>query len=236
MEYRPRLTQDEYKVISDYRNRKSCVLIIGDLHLPFIKQGYLEFCVDIQTKYNPTEILFLGDILDNHASSFHESDPDGYSAGAELSIAEKQVKLWAATFPVAKVCVGNHDEIPGRKVMTGGVSKKWLKTPAEVLKVNWDFNEEFIIDNVTYSHGTGQKARMRARNEMHSVVQGHFHSESYIEWYCGPDRLIFAMQLGCGIDRRTYAMSYGRNFKKPMINCGIVIDGILPILEFMPLT
>jgi len=44
------------------------------------------------------------------------------------------------------------------------------------------------------------------------------------------------MQLGCGIDRRTYAMSYGRNFKKPMINCGIVIDGILPILEFMPLT
>ena len=120
--------------------------------------------------------------------------------------------------------------------MSGGVSKKWLKTPAEVLKVGWEFGEEFVIDNVTYTHGTGQKARMRARNEMHSVVQGHFHSESYVEYYCGPDRLIFAMQVGSGIDRRSYAMVYGRNFKKPMINCGIVIDGTLPILEFMPLT
>ena len=39
----------------------------------------------MQTKYNPTEILFIGDILDNHASSYHELDPDGYSAGDDLT-------------------------------------------------------------------------------------------------------------------------------------------------------
>jgi predicted phosphodiesterase len=235
MEYRPRLTQDEYQLIRQYRERKSSVLIIGDLHLPFIKKGYLEFCVDIQRKYNCTEVVFIGDILDNHASSYHESVADGYSAGDELTVSQKMVKLWAAVFPVAKACVGNHDDIPGRKAQTGGVSNRWLKSPNEVLEVPWEFGEEFIIDGVTYTHGTGQKARMRAKTEMNSIVQGHYHSESYIEWYVGPDRKIFAMQLGCGVDRRSYAMAYGRNFKKPHINCGVIIDG-LPIIEYMPLT
>ena len=104
-----------------------------------------------------------------------------------------------------------------------------------MLNVNWDFDEEFIIDGVTYTHGLGSKARMRAKNEMTSIVQGHYHSESYIEYYAGPDRIIFAMQVGCGIDRRSYAMAYGRNFKKPQINVGIVIDGYLPIIERMQL-
>ena len=236
MEYRPRLTQDEYKVISDYRNRKSTVLVIPDPHIPFIKKGFLEFCIDMRAKYNPTQILFTGDILDNHASSYHEQDPDGYSAGAELSIAQRIVKQWAAAFPVAKVVVGNHDKIPGRKIMSGGVSKNWLRSPNEVLGVDWEFCEEFMIDNVYYTHGDGCTARTRSKNEMVSICQGHWHSTSYIEWNVGPDRKTFAMQLGCGIDRRTYAMVYGKNNKKPHINCGIIIDGELPIIEYMPLT
>jgi hypothetical protein len=146
------------------------------------------------------------------------------------------VKLWAAIFPVAKVVIGNHDAIPGRKAQTGGVSNQWIKSPNEVLDVGWEFGEEFIINDVTFTHGIGGKARMRAKNEMVSICQGHYHSESYIEWYVGPDRKIFAMQLGAGIDRRAYAMAYGRNFKKPHINCGIIINGELPIIEYMPLT
>ena len=235
MEYRPRLTLDEYNLVRQYRERKSCVLAIGDLHLPFIKDGYLEFCIYISKKYNITQTIFIGDILDNHASSYHETDPDGYSAGHELSVAEGMVHNWATAFPDAKVCIGNHDNIPGRKAITSGVSNRWLKSPNEVLGVNWTFDEQFIIDDVSYTHGLGQKARMRAKNEMFSIVQGHYHSESYIEWFVGPDRKIFAMQIGCGIDRRAYSMAYGRNFKKPHINCGVVIDGELPIIEYMKL-
>jgi len=236
MEYRPRLTQDEYNLIRQYRERTSCVLAIPDLHLPFVKQGYLEFCVDMQTKYNPTEIIFLGDILDNHASSYHESCPDGHSAGDELSIAEKQVKLWSAVFPEANVVIGNHDNIPGRKLVSSGVSNRWLKSANEVLGVNWNFDEEFMIDDVYYTHGLGCTAETRSKNEMVSVCQGHWHSRSYIVNHVGPDRRTFAMQLGCGIDRRTYAMVYGKNHKKPHINVGIIIDGELPIIEYMKLT
>jgi len=235
MEYRPRLTQDEYNLIRQYRERTSCVLVIGDLHLPFIKDGYLEFCIYIYKKYNCTDVIFIGDILDNHASSFWESDPDGHSAGEELSMAHQKVKIWNDAFPKAKVCVGNHDAIPGRKIFASGVSKQWLKSPNEVLDVDWEFKEEFEIDGVRYVHGLGCMARTRAKNEMYSIVQGHYHSQSYIEWYVGPDRKIFSMQIGCGIDRRAYSMAYGKNFKKPHINVGVVIDG-LPIIEYMKLT
>ncbi|MFA9409269.1 MAG: metallophosphoesterase [Candidatus Dadabacteria bacterium] len=233
-EIRPRLTPDEYNVIENYRRIKSSILVIGDLHLPFIKDGYLEFCRDIRDKYRCDQIMFIGDIVDNHASSFHDTDPDGQSAGDELTTAQEQVHKWARTFPVAKVCVGNHDAIPNRKIFVAGVSNRWLKSPNEVLGVNWEFGEEFIIDDIQYTHGLGKKARMRAKEEMFSVVQGHYHSESYIEYFVGPDRKIFAMQIGCGIDRRSYAMAYGRNFKKPHLNVGVVIDG-LPILEYMKL-
>ena len=127
--------------------------------------------------------------------------------------------------------------IPNRKAMTSGLSSSWIKTIGEVLDTpNWEFSEEFIIDDVLYVHGTGRKARNRARKDLTSVVQGHYHSESYIEHYVGNNFSIFAMQLGCGIDRKSYAMAYGKHFDKPHINCGVVLEnGTLPILEYMKL-
>ena len=84
---RPRLSKDEYDVIKRYRKRKSVVLVIPDLHAPFIKTGFLEFCKDINDKYGCNKVVFIGDLLDNHYTSYHESDPDGKSAGDELDIA-----------------------------------------------------------------------------------------------------------------------------------------------------
>ena len=220
------------EVISDKR-----VLVIGDLHAPFIKYGYLEFCQQISYKYDCNVVIFIGDIIDMHYSSYHESDPDGMSAGAELLKAKSEIANWYRAFPKAKVCLGNHDLIPNRKAMSSGLSNSWIKTVDEVLETpNWEFGEEFELDDVTYVHGTGRKARNRAKAELSSIVQGHYHSESYIEHYVGKQYSIFAMQLGCGIDRKSYAMAYGKHFNKPHINCGVILEnGKLPILEYMKL-
>ena len=211
------------------------VLVIGDLHAPFTINGYLEFCKDMHSKYNCNEVVFIGDILDNHFSSYHESDPDGHSAGEELYRAKRQIKLWYNAFPKAKVCIGNHDALPNRKAMTAGVSKYWIKGVGEVLDTpKWEYAERFVIDDVQYVHGTGQKCRNRTKGDLMSTVQGHYHSESYIENLCGIKYKVFAMQIGCGIDVSSYAMAYGRHFPKPHINCGVVLDGgSLPIIEMM---
>ena len=45
---------------------------------------------------------------------------------------------------------------------------------------------------------------------------------------------MFALQVGCGVDRTAYAMAYARNFKKSFINCAVVKDnGNYAIIEPM---
>lgn len=221
-----------------FKNKStSNVLVIGDLHEPFCRNGYLEFCKKIYDKYNCNTVVFIGDLIDNHYSSFHETDPDGHSAAEELRQAKDRISKWYKTFPVAKVCTGNHDNIPIRKNFNAGISSSWIKSISEVLETpGWDYSEEFIMNNVLYTHGVGRKAISRMVYDMTSVVQGHWHSESYINYSVGRNRKMFAMQIGCGVDDKSYAMAYGRFFNKMHINCGIVLEnGKLPILEYLEL-
>jgi len=212
------------------------VLIIGDLHLPFSLDGYLEHCKDTYKKYNCTEVVFIGDIIDNHASSYHETDPDGYNAGEELKIAIQQVKEWYQAFPKATVIIGNHDRIIMRKAYSSGLSKMWIKGYSEVLGTpGWNFTESIEIDNVLYIHGEGGTARSRARRDLQSIVQGHLHSQAYVEWIVGARFKIFGMQVGCGVNNKSYAMAYGKEGPKPAIACGVVLQGETPINIMMNL-
>lgn len=232
---RPRMSEVEYKAFLEFRQKKNNVLVIGDLHAPFIKEGYLEFCLEMYYKHQCTETVLIGDIMDLHFSSYHEADPDGFGAGEELRRAKIQIEEFYKAFPKAKVCIGNHDLIPNRKAFTGGLSKYWIKNISEVLETpNWEYAEEFIIDGVLYTHGVGRKAKQRCQQEFISVVQGHYHSETENTMFVSEKDLLFAMQIGSGIDRKSYAMAYGKHFKKPQINVGIVMEsGRYGIIEPM---
>ena len=86
------------------------VLVIGDLHFPAERQDYLKFCKNMKRKHKTTEVLFIGDILDHHAISFHQKNPDSDGAVMEYEKAMKSLKEWYKAFPNARVCIGNHDE------------------------------------------------------------------------------------------------------------------------------
>ena len=217
------------------KETESRVLVIGDLHAPFIKKGYLEFCKEMQVKYKANIIVFIGDVLDNHYLSYHEKDPDGLGANAEAELAKLRIAEFHEAFPNAFVTIGNHDSLANRKAFSSGVSRKWVKSLKEVLDTpNWTFCESKVIDDVMYLHGVGRIARSRAKDDMISVVQGHYHSKSYIEHFVGKkgDR-IFAMQIGTGVDQEAYAFAYGKWGAACHVNVGIVIDGNLPIIEYM---
>jgi len=67
-------------------------------------------------------------------------------------------------------------------------------------------------------------------------VQGHLHAQAYIEYSVGARLKIFGFQVGCGVDDNSYAMAYGKHFKKSVISCGVVLNkGTLPILITMNL-
>lgn len=212
------------------------VLVIGDLHEPFCLDGYLEHCINTYHQYNCNEVVFIGDIIDNHASSYHETDPDGYNAGKELKLAIQKIQKWYQAFPKATVIIGNHDRIIMRKAYSAGVSKMWIKDYADVLNVpGWDFKESIEIDDVLYIHGEGGEARARVRRDLQSVVQGHLHTKCYTDWIVGAKFKLFGMQVGCGINHTEYAMAYAKENAKPAIACGVILNGKTPINCLMEL-
>jgi len=207
------------------------VLIIGDLHHPFCLPGYLAFCQEQYERFNCDTVVFIGDIIDNNYPSYHETDPDGLSGGEELDLAISKTKPYVEAFPNAWVLIGNHDRMIMRKSFSGGIPAKWIREYNDVLEApGWKFVDEVVIDKVQYCHGEGGSARVKAKNDKFNTVQGHLHTQAYIESSVGRDSCVFGMQVGCGIDRRAYAMAYAKTGPKPAIGCGIVMDsGTLPI-------
>ena len=208
------------------------VLIIGDLHTPFNLKEYLLFCRIQQEKFKCGRVIFIGDLVDNHFSSYHESDPDGLSAGDELDLAINEIQKYYKVFPNADVIIGNHDRLVYRKAFSGGVSKRWIKEYKDVLGTpNWNFVENVELFDININHGEGGTARAKMKKELQSQIQGHLHSDFYVEYIVGKNFRIFGMQVGSGIDHHSYAMEYGKNFKKPAIGCGVLLNkGTLPMV------
>ena len=205
----------------------SKVLVIGDIHEPFCLDGYIQHCKNVYKDFNCNKVVFIGDIIDSHYSSFHSTDPDGMSAKDELNLSIKKLRKWHKAFPKATVIIGNHDRIVARKALANGISAKWIKEYKDVLEVpTWNFKTDETIDNVLYVHGEGATAFTKAKTLFQSVVAGHTHTKCYIEYMNN----IFGMQVGCGVDKDSYAMAYAKNYAPPQIACGVVIDGKLPIL------
>ena len=223
---RPRLSGNKLKAYENITKEERRILVIGDLHCPFELDGYFNFCKETYANYNCNQVIFIGDIIDNHAFSYHEPDPDGMSAGDELQVAIEDVKKWYNAFPVADVLIGNHDRMAARKAMTGGIPKVWIKSYNDVLGTpKWNWTERIVYDDVQYVHGEGGTARTKAKNDMMSTVQGHIHTQAYTEFTVGRKFKVFGMQVGCGIDAKSYASAYAKNFKKQAIGCGVVVGG-----------
>lgn len=213
------------------------VLVIGDLHEPFCLDKYRAFCIEVQKTFKCGKVVFIGDVIDNHATSYHESDTRLMGAQQEFRLAKRKIGKWYKAFPEADVMIGNHDRLISRKAQTAGIAPDWIKDYSDVLNTpGWNFVEEVVIDGVLYQHGEGGTARRKMKDEHQSVVGGHLHSQAYVEWSVGGSFRNFGMQVGCGIDRTSHAMAYGRVYKKPVISCGVVINnGKFPILIPMEL-
>lgn len=199
--------------------------IIGDTHEPFTLDGYRDFCYQTFKKHGVTHVIHIGDLIDAHGWSYHEHDTDGMSAGEELNKAQQNVAEWVKLFPKIDVIWGNHDRLFMRKALTSGLPRAAIMDMQDVLGCpQWNFTERAVYDGVQYIHGEGGTARVRARKDLMSTVQGHLHPQAYTEWIVGQTYRIFGMQVGCGVDRKAYAFQYAKDHPKPAIGVGIVSD------------
>ena len=224
-EQRPRLKGNKLAAYNHINKNERRILVIGDLHAPFELDGYFDFCKQTYANYNCNQVIYIGDCLDNHFSSYHNSDPNGLGGGDELEFAIERLQKWSREFPVADVLIGNHDRIIMRKAFDSAIPKVWIKSYNDVLGTNWNWTERIVYDNVQYVHGEGGTARTKAKNDMMSTVQGHIHTQAYVEWMVGRNFKVFGMQVGCGVNGSSYAAAYAKNFKKQAIGCGVILGG-----------
>ena len=74
-----------------------------------------------------------------------------------------------------------------------------------------------------FVHGEGGTARSKAKNDLMTTIQGHIHTQMYVEHFSGVNNKIWACQVGCLINRESYAYNYAKNFKRQALGVAVII-------------
>jgi len=221
--------------------KKRIVGVIPDLHFPFTKYEYLDFLLDTFIERGVTDIVFIGDLVDNYQASDYVKNPEAMNIVDETESAKEWIKVYKQHFPVATVLKGNHDFVRiDRRSKNSGLPSSYLRTFNEIFGIpdTWNIEDEIIIDNVRYTHGEeygGSTPALQAATLTNiSNVCGHVHTAGGV-WYISTvkEKRVFGLNVGCLIDDEQYAFAYAKNNrKKNIIGCGVVYSD--QYAEFIP--
>ena len=207
------------------------ILVISDLHLPYQRPDAFNFLKAIKKEYKPDTIISIGDLLDQHALSFHESNPDLYSAGHELAKAKEYVKELEGIFPELVEIDSNHSSMIFRRALKHGLPRAYLKDYGDFLETKkWRWVDDLTLtlpnkQRCLFTHGRSADVLKVSQTNGMNCVQGHYHTKFGIEYWANPDNLFWGMQVGCLINQKSLAFAYAKNFKtRFIIGCGMIID------------
>lgn len=219
------------------------ILVIPDMHMPYCHPDTWAFLKAVKRKYSPDKVICLGDEVDGHALSYHESDPDLDSAGPELEKAIRLLKPIYAMFPVCDILESNHGSLAYRKAKTAGIPRRYLKSYREALEApagwHWYFDLTVRMANgqdCYFHHGKTSSQGKLSQRQSQCAVQGHYHSKFHVTYWANSVALFWDAHAGCLADNKSLAMAYGKNsMEKGIVGCMVILDGV-PQLVPMELT
>lgn len=212
------------------------VLFIPDLHVPYHHPEAFDFLELVKETYEFDLVVNLGDEVDKHAMSFHDSDPDLPSAGDELEEAISYLEDLYNLFPDMYLVDSNHGSMHYRKGKHHGIPRKYLRDYGDILEApkGWKWAHELNINcggnMVRVKHQFGKNIIKAAEQAGRCLIGGHFHEDFYVAYSANSDRLIWAATSGCLVDDSSLAFAYNNtNLKRPLLGCTMVINGY-PVL------
>ena len=221
------------------KEEMSKVLVIGDTHFPAVHPGYLRFVEDLAERYDCNKFVHIGDVVDFHAISRFGKLPEADGALSELDAAMLEIVKWYKQFPNLLITEGNHDQRGYRAAAEQGLPSRFIQGYNQLFgTLKWKWVKDVVIDGVYYFHGTGVSGQHPAYNTMQkmlmSTVMGHVHTAGGIKWRANPEKRIFGMDVGCGVDDKHLSFHYAENLKvRSILSAGVVIDGV-PAHVIMP--
>lgn len=208
------------------------ILIISDLHAPYMHKDAVKFLQAIKKKYKPDYVISSGDEIDLHSLSFHDHDPDLDSAGQELKKAIACLKPIYKLFPKVDIMESNHGSLVMRKALAHGMPRSLFRAQREILEApeGWRWYFDRIVQTplgpVYFHHSKGANVKKNSQAMGMSFVQGHHHESFEISYWGNPNALLFGMTVGCLVDPKSLAMAYNKNnLRRPVIGVGLIIDG-----------
>ena len=216
------------------------ILVISDMHIPYHHKDSIKFLKEIKKEFKPDRIINIGDLLDFHAISMHEHNPDLYSAGHELDKAKEYIQQLEAIFPEVTEVDSNHSSLVYRRALKYGMSKQFLKPYGDFLGTRkWKWVDDLTLtmsnnQRCFFTHGRSADVLKVSQAMGMSAVQGHYHTKFVISYWANPDNLFFAMNVGCLAAQKHMAFAYAKNFRTRFImGCGIINNGIPRLLPMI---
>jgi hypothetical protein len=218
------------------------ILVISDLHFPYAHFDVFSFLKAIKKKYKPDKVVLIGDEVDGHSWSFHQASPDLPNPTQEFENAVRGMKELYKIFPTASVIDSNHGSLIFRKQQASSLPRSVFKSYNAMLEApkGWKWTYDLTLkmsdgNSVYFHHGKTSAVGKLSKNMSMSAVQGHYHSRFEIIYWANPNGLYFDMRIGCLIDDKSLAFSYNKTtLDRPIIGCGIIIDGqpkLLPLIK-----
>jgi hypothetical protein len=211
---------------------KRRVLTISDLHAPYQHPDALDFLEHLKKQIKPDLVIQMGDLMDFHGISFHDSEPDLYSPGHELRMGQQFAQSLEDIFPDMYILGSNHGDLPLRRAKAHGLPTALFRPYNDIYGVgeDWKFVDDLLVESkdskVYFAHGIIKDGLKLAKERGVCVVQGHFHTELNIKYASTPYNLIWSMQTGCLINHRSKAFKYNQlDLTRPIIGCGSIIKG-----------
>jgi hypothetical protein len=213
--------------------KNKSILVISDLHYPYNHPDVIDFLKGLDKKYKFDRIISVGDELDFHAISFHDSDPDLMSPGDELQTSINRLKPLYKLFPEMDLVESNHGSLVYRKQKAHGLPRSVIKSYREVLEApkGWHWHDDLLVktntgDNVYICHGKSAEVLKLSMSMGMSCIQGHYHEKMEIRYWGNKLGLYWGMIVGCLIENSSLAFAYNKlNLKRPVIGCGGIING-----------
>lgn len=221
--------------------KNASILILSDLHAPYGHPDTYKFLKAVKKKYKPDRVISVGDEIDGHAISFHDSNPDLLSPGEELKTAIERLSCLYELFPQVDLCESNHGSLVYRKGVAMGLPRGVFKSYRDILQAprGWRWHDHITLKMSNGSwlyvcHSKGADVLKVSQSMGMSVVQGHHHEKFELRYWGNSRGLYFGMFVGCSVDDSSLAMAYNRlNLKRPVIGHGIILNGLPQLLPMV---
>lgn len=226
--------------------RKDKVVVIGDLHFPYVDRPALKWALRIIKQEKPTHVVQIGDIYDcywfsKYPKKFIKLNPD-----QEVTKARRMAKefwhLVQENSPKARCyqILGNHDDRPMKRVaelMPELSSFFTFKNLYEFHNVNTNLDSRLEVElkingeKILFHHGHRSQLGAHMRFYQQSTVVGHSHRGGVV--YQKLDkRVIYEMNCGFLGDQNAGPLQYGPQARKNWTLGLGIIDSLGP--RFVP--